>query len=287
MKERIAIVTDTNSGISVEEAARLGVYLVAMPVILNGETFFENVTITQEEFFTRLKQGVDVGTSQPAPGQLMDLWDQLLEEYEELVYFPMSSGLSGGYQTAAMLAEEYDGRVFVVNNRRISVTLRQSVLEAKYMADRGVSADQIAKRLTDDGLNSDIFVAVNTLELLKKSGRVTAAGAAVATILSIKPILRIQGSKLDAWRKARGMKNAMLEMINGLKQDRETGFTGSNVVIRAAYSGSRADGEIWKETLQQAFPDLKIGMDPLPLSIACHVGDGALGVGIMNNIIPE
>lgn len=287
MKERIAIVTDTNSGISVEEAARLGVYLVAMPVILNGETFFENVTITQEEFFTRLKQGVDVGTSQPAPGQLMDLWDQLLEEYEELVYFPMSSGLSGGYQTAAMLAEEYDGRVFVVNNRRISVTLRQSVLEAKYMADQGVSADQIAKRLTDDGLNSDIFVAVNTLELLKKSGRVTAAGAAVATILSIKPILRIQGSKLDAWRKARGMKNAMLEMINGLKQDRETGFTGSNVVIRAAYSGSRADGEIWKETLQQAFPDLKIGMDPLPLSIACHVGDGALGVGIMNNIIPE
>ena len=155
------------------------------------------------------------------------------------------------------------------------------------MADQGVSADQIAKRLTDDGLNSDIFVAVNTLELLKKSGRVTAAGAAVATILSIKPILRIQGSKLDAWRKARGMKNAMLEMINGLKQDRETGFTGSNVVIRAAYSGSRADGEIWKETLQQAFPDLKIGMDPLPLSIACHVGDGALGVGIMNNIIPE
>ena len=130
MKERIAIVTDTNSGISVEEAARLGVYLVAMPVILNGETFFENVTITQEEFFTRLKQGVDVGTSQPAPGQLMDLWDQLLEEYEELVYFPMSSGLSGGYQTAAMLAEEYDGRVFVVNNRRISVPLRQSVLEA-------------------------------------------------------------------------------------------------------------------------------------------------------------
>lgn len=287
MKERIAIVTDTNSGISVEEAARLGVYLVAMPVILNGETFFENVTITQEEFFTRLKQGMDVGTSQPAPGQLMDLWDQLLEEYEELVYFPMSSGLSGGYQTAAMLAEEYDGRVYVVNNRRISVTLRQSVLEAKYMADRGVSADQIAKRLTDDGLNSDIFVAVNTLELLKKSGRVTAAGAAVATILSIKPILRIQGSKLDAWRKARGMKNAMQEMINGLKQDREDGFTGSNIVIRAAYSGSRTDGEIWQETLQQAFPDLKIGMDPLPLSIACHVGDGALGVGIMNNIIPE
>ena len=287
MKERIAIVTDTNSGISVEEAARLGVYLVAMPVILNGETFFENVTITQEEFFTRLKQGMDVGTSQPAPGQLMDLWDQLLEEYEELVYFPMSSGLSGGYQTAAMLAEEYDGRVYVVNNRRISVTLRQSVLEAKYMADQGVSADQIAKRLTDDGLNSDIFVAVNTLELLKKSGRVTAAGAAVATILSIKPILRIQGSKLDAWRKARGMKNAMQEMINGLKQDREDGFTGSNIVIRAAYSGSRTDGEIWQETLQQAFPDLKIGMDPLPLSIACHVGDGALGVGIMNNIIPE
>lgn len=287
MKERIAIVTDTNSGISVEEAARLGVYLVAMPVILNGETFFENVTITQEEFFTRLKQGVDVGTSQPAPGQLMDLWDRLLEEYEELIYFPMSSGLSGGFQTAAMLAEEYDGRVYVVNNRRISVTLRQSVMEAKYMADQGVPADQIAKRLTDDGLNSDIFVAVNTLELLKKSGRVTAAGAAVATILSIKPILRIQGSKLDAWRKARGMKNAMQEMINGLKQDREDGFTGSNVVIRAAYSGSRTDGEIWQETLQQAFPDLKIGMDPLPLSIACHVGDGALGVGIMNNIIPE
>lgn len=284
MRERIAIVTDTNSGISSQEAKEWGIYLVPMPVIVNGESYFENVSISQEDFFHELSGGASVSTSQPAPAQLMELWEELLESYETLIYLPMSSGLSGGTGTASAMAEEYDGRVYVVDNHRISVTLRQSVLEARHMASRGNSAQEIARNLEADGLNSVIYVSVNTLELLKKSGRVTAAGAAVATVLNLKPVLQIQGGKLDAFCRTRGMKSAMREMIAGLSIDREHRFDGQRIMIRAAYSGSRATGEEWKATLQQAFPDLEIGLDPLPISIACHVGEGALGVGMMRDI---
>lgn len=287
MKDKIAIITDTNSGISAQQAEEYGVYLVPMPVIINEELFFENVSISQEAFFQRLNNGAQVSTSQPAPAQLINIWDDLLEYYEDLIYLPMSSGLSGGMGTASMLAQEYGGRVHVVDNRRISVTLHQSVLEAKFMADQGKTAMEISDYLEKDGLNASIYVSVNTLELLKKSGRVTAAGAAVATVLNLKPVLQIQGEKLDAYRKARSMKNAMREMIAGLRQDRDTRFHGQKITIRAAYSGSRSDGEVWQEILQQAFPDIKIELDPLPISIACHVGEGALGVGIMRDIFIE
>ena len=196
MDEKIAVLTDTNSGITPEQAARYGIYLVAMPVIIDDETYFENESIFQEEFFQRLREGARVSTSQPAPGILIDCWDSLLEHYDQIIYLPMSSGLSGGCHTAAMLAEEYDGRIHVVDNHRISVTLRQSVLEAKYLACRGKNPQEIVTRLEQEGLESSIYVAVNTLEYLKKSGRVTAAGAAVGTILNIKPVLQIQGGKL-------------------------------------------------------------------------------------------
>ena len=209
MDEKIAVLTDTNSGITPEQAARYGIYLVAMPVIIDDETYFENESIFQEDFFQRLRQGARVSTSQPAPGILIDCWDGLLEHYDHIIYLPMSSGLSGGCHTAAMLAEEYDGRIHVVDNRRISVTLRQSVLEAKYLARRGKNPQEIVTRLEQEGLESSIYVAVNTLEYLKKSGRVTAAGAAVGTILNIKPVLQIQGGKLDAYKRARGMHQAM------------------------------------------------------------------------------
>lgn len=281
MKKKTAILSDTNSGISAHQAAEYGVYLLPMPVIIDGAVYFEDVSITPEEFYPRLREGAAVSTSQPSPGDLMDMWDRLLEEYEEVVYIPMSGGLSGSYETAAMLAREYDGHVHPVDNRRISVTLRQSVLEAKALADAGVSAGDIAARLEREGRDASIYIAVNTLELLKKSGRVTAAGAAIGTVLHIKPVLQIQGDKLDAYKKTRGMKAAMAAIIEGLCHDRETRFAGREVAIRAAYTGAETVGEAWRQELQSAFPDLEIGKDPLPISIACHTGEDALGVGIM------
>ena len=285
MDEKIAILTDTNSGINPDQAARYGIHLVSMPVIIDDETCFENESIFQDEFFQRLREGACVSTSQPAPGVLMDCWEGLLERYDEIIYLPMSSGLSGSCQTAAMLAEEYDGSVHVVDNHRISVTLRQSVLEATYLAHQGKTAQEIVAYLEQDGLEASIYVAVNTLEYLKKSGRVTAAGAAVGTILNIKPVLQIQGGKLDAYKRARGMHQAMQMMIDGLKYDQAHRFAGKKMVIRAAYSGDAEAGAIWQAELQTAFPGMSIGLDPLPISISCHTGDGALGVGMMKEII--
>lgn len=285
MDEKIAILTDTNSGINPDQAAQYGIHLVSMPVIIDDETYFENESISQDEFFQRLREGACVSTSQPAPGVLMDCWEGLLERYDEIIYLPMSSGLSGSCQTAAMLAEEYDGSVHVVDNHRISVTLRQSVLEAKHLADQEKTAQEIVAYLEQDGLEASIYVAVNTLEYLKKSGRVTAAGAAIGTILNLKPVLQIQGGKLDAYKRARGMHQAMQMMIDGLKYDQAHRFTGKKMVIRAAYSGDAEAGAIWQAELQTAFPGMSIGLDPLPISISCHTGDGALGVGMMKEII--
>ena len=281
MKEKIAIVTDTNSGLSPEQAAAYGVYLIPMPVIVDDEIYFENESLSQEEFFQRLRQGASVSTSQPAPGAVTDCWEGLLEQFEEIVYLPMSSGLSGSCQTAAALAEEYGGRVQVVDNHRISITLRQSALEAKALAGQGKSAREIRAALEKEGLEASIYVAVNTLEYLKKSGRVTAAGAAIGTLLNIKPVLQIQGGKLDAYKKVRGMHAAMEAMIDGLKQDRDGRFAGQKVTIRAAYSGDARAGAIWQAELQKAFPEMHIGLDPLPISISCHTGEGAVGVGRM------
>lgn len=284
VKNKIAILTDTNSGLSPGQADAHGVELVPMPVMLNGETFFEHQTITQEDFFIQLGQGASVKTSQPAPYTLLEAWERLLEKHEQVIYIPMSSGLSGSYETAAAMAQEYEGRVYPVNNHRISVTLRQSVLEARYFADLGKSAEEIVRYLEEDGLNSSIYLSVNTLEYLKRSGRVTPAGAAIGTVLNIKPVLQIQGGKLDAYRKVRGMHAAMHEIIEALKLDRETRFADQKVAIRAAYSGDPEIGETWRNELQAAFPDLLIEKDPLSVSIACHTGDGALGVGITQDI---
>lgn len=284
MGGKIAIVTDTNSGFTPEQAAKFGIHLVAMPVIIDGETYFENESIFQDEFFQRLREGACVSTSQPAPGALMDCWEGLLERCEEIIYLPMSSGLSGSCASATMLAQEYDEKVHVVDNHRISVTLRQSVLEARYMACQGKTAQEIVAYLEKDGLESSIYVAVNTLENLKKSGRVTAAGAAIGTILNIKPVLQIQGGKLDAYKRTRGMRAAMEAMIDGLKQDQAGRFAGQRMTIRAAYSGDAGAGVLWQAELQKAFPEYEVGLDALPISISCHTGDGALGVGMMKNI---
>ncbi len=281
MAGKIAILTDTNSGISSDDAQKHGIYLIPMPVIIDGKTYFENTSITSSEFFERLRDGATVSTSQPSPGDLVDTWDRLLQEHDEIVYIPMSSGLSGSWQTSAAVAEEYGGRIHTVNNRRISVTLRKSVLDAKRLADCGWSAAEIAQALEQDGLNASIYIAVNTLELLIRSGRVTPAGATIGTVLQIKPVLQIQGGKLDACRKVRGMKAAMRAIVEALEADRNGRFAGQPVMIRGAYAGDAELGEMWTGVLRESFPDLAIESDPLSISVSCHTGEGALGVGIM------
>lgn len=286
MRKQTAIVTDTNSGLRPEEAAALGIDLIPMPVNLDGACFFEYDTITQAEFFSCLSAGAEVSTSQPAPGALTECWERLLEDCGQVVYIPMSAGLSGGYQTAVMLADDYDGRVLVADTRRISVTQRQAALDGAFLARQGKTGAEIREYLERDGGNSDIFIAVNTLDLLKKSGRVTAAGAALGSMLSIKPVLRIQGGKLDAYRKVRGMRSAMQAMIEGLRED-TLRLTGERLMIRAAYAGDRQAGETWQAALQAAFPECAVGLDTLPISVCCHVGCGALGVGIARDILTE
>ena len=284
-ENKIAILTDTNSGISEQMQNILGVFVVPMPVIIDGKDYFEDISITQEEFYRRLRHGANVSTSQPAPGQLIEKWDELLKTYHEVVYIPMSGGLSGSVKTARALASGYSGRIHVVDNRRVSVTLRQSVLEAKKLADAGESAESIVRYLERDGLNASIYLAVNTLELAKRSGRVTAAAAAITSVLNIKPIVQIQGEKLDAFDRVRGMNAATDIIVSRLKSDRAERFAGQRIAIRAAYSGDEVRGELWRKKLQEAFPDLTIEKDPLSISVACHTGEGAMGVGIMRNTL--
>ncbi len=205
---------------------------------------------------------------------------QILTEYNELVYIPMSSGLSGTYSTAAALSEEYNGRVFVADSRRISVTLYSDVFRALRLAESGLSAAEITEDLNRSADMQSIYVAVNTLEHLKKSGRVTAAGAAIGTLLGIKPVLQIQGGKLDAYKKVRGMKSAADAMLDGIENDLKTRFAGKKVQIRVAFSGNRKNGEDWRQAVANRFPDFEIGLDALPISISCHVGADALGIGI-------
>lgn len=283
MSKKVAIVSDTNCGITLEEAKELGIYLITMPFFVDGEEYYEYETMNHEQFFEKLRGGADVSTSMPSPADLIDLWDKLLEEYDEVLHIPMSSGLSGSCHAAMGFAEEYEGKVVVVDNKRVSIIMKQSALEAKNMADKGMSANEIKEALEADALNASIYVAVDTLEYLKKSGRVTAAGAAIGSVLSIKPVLQIQGGKLDAYKKVRGMNQAMKAMIEGIKSDMDTRFAGKDIKIRAAYSGSKEVKDGWAEAIGEAFPDMEVEMDLLPISICCHTGEGAMGIGIMEN----
>lgn len=277
---KTAIMTDTNSGITPETAKENGIYILKMPFIVNGREYTEYGEMSYGDFFEALSSGAEVSTSQPSPASLTEMWDRILENYESVVYFPMSSGLSGTCDTAKAFASDYDGRVFVVDNKRISVTLYSSVFNAAKLADKGLSAKEIAEIAEEEASEQSVYVSVNTLEHLKKSGRVTAAGAAIGTLLGIKPVLQIQGGKLDAYKKVRGMNAAMNAMLDGIEKDRNTRFAGKNIEIRAAYSGNLETGKEWQEQVAKRFPDLEIGLDALPISISCHVGEGALGIGI-------
>lgn len=278
---RVAVATDSNSGITQAQGAKHGIGVIPMPFLIDGTEYFEDVSITRDEFFQRLEQGADVQTSQPSPKAVTGLWDRLLQEAEEVVYIPMSGGLSGSVQTALTLAEDYGGRVQVVDNHRISATQKQSVLEALYLARQGWNAKAIRDYLTARALEASIYIAVDTLKYLKKGGRVTAAGAALGTLLNIKPVLQIQGDKLDAYAKVRGMKLAQSKMLEAVQYDMEHRFAGEEVIIKGAYTCDEKTASQWKKTMAVQFPKHKISLDPLALSISCHIGFGATAVVCM------
>lgn len=276
---KIAVVTDTNSGITREEAKKLGVYLLPMPFIVDGTEYFEGVTCTYEHFFEMLEAGAEVSTSQPSPESLTAMWEEALATHDSVVHIPMSSALSGSCDTAKALAAEYNGRVCVVDNKRISITQRESVLDALTLAEKGLTAAEICVQLENTAYNASIYLAVNTLELLKKSGRVTPTGAALATLLGLKPVLQIQGGKLDAYAKVRGMANAEKTMLKALEKDLQTRFAGKKVHIAAAYSGDIKPALEWRKTIRKYFDDNSIELYKLPISICCHVSSGVKALG--------
>ena len=279
---RVAIVTDSNSGITQDAAKEYGIYVLPMPFMINEKTFFEDIDLTQEQFYEKLQSGANIATSQPSPESVTSLWEKLLSEYDELVHIPMSSGLSGSCQSAMMLAGEYEGKVQVVNNQRISVTQRQSCLDAKHLAAKGMNARQIRDILEEDKFNSSIYIMLDTLYYLKKGGRITPAAAAIGTMLRLKPVLQIQGENLDAFAKARTTTQGKSIMINAVKNDMEKRFGGApdpgKHWISMAYTYDREAGEQFRAEVQELFPGFEIHMDPLSLSVACHIGPGALAV---------
>lgn len=276
---KIAIVTDSNSGISQEKAKEMGIYVIPMPFLINEKEYLDGVTLFHEDFYEFLKQDADVSTSQPSPQAVMDLWDELLKKYDEIIHMPMSSGLSGSCQTARMLAEDYDGKVEVVNNQRISVTLTHALQDALRLVEAGKSAAEIREILEEEALQSSIYITVATLKYLKKGGRITPTAAALGAMLKIKPVLQIQGEKLDSFAKVRTMSAAKRTMTDAIRSDLEGRFAGCKMQISVAHANSPEAALAYKKELEEEFPDYTIDIvDELSLSVSCHIGDGALAV---------
>ncbi len=288
---KIAITTDSNSGITQEEGKELGVYVLPMPFIIGDETYFEDINLTQEEFYEKLEGDADISTTQPSPEQVMNLWDDALNENDYVIHIPMSSGLSGSCQTAIMLSheDEYEGKVFVVDNQRISVTQRQAINDAKAMAEKGMEPQAIVDKLMEYSLEASIYIMVDTLKFLKKGGRITPAAATLGTILKLKPVLQIQGEKLDAFSKARTVNSAKSIMINAIKSDIETRFGGdiSKVKIAFAHTKNYEEIENFKRELVESIPGCNaedMVVNPLSLSVSCHIGPGAIAVAVMKSL---
>ena len=278
---KVAILTDSNSGITQAQSKEMGVTVIPMPFFIDGEQYFEDINLTQEEFYKKLQEDADISTSQPSVGELQEYFDKLLKDYDEIVFIPMSSGLSGTCQTATMLADEYDRKVHVVNNQRISVTQRQSVIDALNLAKKGYSALEIKEILEREKMESSIYITLDTLKYLKKGGRITPAAAAIGTVLRLNPVLQIQGEKLDAYAKARGKASAKKIMLKAMADDMEKRFADSfkkGRHMEAAYAGNREEAEEWAEIVKEEYPQLDFHMDPLSLSVACHIGYGALAI---------
>ena len=278
---KVAILTDSNSGITQEEAKKLGIYVFPTPVYINDEVFYEGVDLTTEQFFARQAEGAEIKTSMPVVGDVIDKWESLLEEYDEVVYIPLSSGLSSSCDTAIMLAEDYDGKVQVVNNQRISVTMKLSDFDAKTLADAGKSATEIKEILEAMKFESTIYIMVDTLEYLKKGGRITPAAAAIGSLLKIKPVLQIRGEKLDSFAKARTVKQAKQIMMDAIAQDMKEVLhdpTGEDTIIAMAHTQNEEEIAKFKEEVEERFPGHDIIVDPLSLVVSSHIGPGALAV---------
>lgn len=280
---KIAVVTDSNSGITQAQAKEMGVAVLPMPFMIDGETYYEDITLTREQFYQRLKDNADIATSQPTPDSILKMWDKLLKEYDQIIHIPMSSGLSGSCSTAMMLAgeDEYEGKVFVVDNRRISVTQYQSVKDAQMLAAMGMDGTQIKKRLEETAADSVIFITVDTLKYLKKGGRITPAAAALGTLLKIKPVLIILGEELDSFAKARTMKQAKTMMMNAIQKELDGRLHDSecrNCHLAIAHTDNEEAALEFKKEVEERFPNADVYMAPLSLSIACHIGPGSLAV---------
>ena len=282
---KVCIITDSNSGITQSESKELGIVVIPMPFYINEVQHFEDIDMTQEEFYEALMdEKTEVSTSQPSPDTIMQTWRENLEEYDEIVHIPMSSGISSSCATAMMLAqeEEFEGKVFVVDNQRISVTQRRSVQQAKELAERGYSAKEIHDILFRDKFQSSIYIMVNTLKYLRKGGRLTPAVAAIGTVLRIKPVLQIQGEKLDSYAKVKTLKQAKTTMLKAIRSDFEKRFSDEEMEIDIAYTYEKAEADKFKEEILREYPNAKVYMDPLSLSVSCHIGPGALAVALSN-----
>lgn len=284
--KKIAIVTDSNSGITQEMGKSMGIYVIPMPFFIDGELFLEDITLTQEEFYKRLGDNSDISTSQPSPGEVMECWDELLKEYDEIVHIPMSSGLSSTCHAAQSLSQEYEGKVCVVDNQRIYVTQKQSVEDAITLREAGKSAAEIKEILEAEKLQASIYITVDTLKYLKKGGRITPAAAALGTVLNLKPVLQIQGDKLDAFSKVRGWKAAKRTMLKAIEKDLEERFSEvrEDMVLGMAYTCSKEEAQEWKQEISEKFPGYEIVEGPLSLSVACHIGPGAMAVTCMKKV---
>ena len=283
---KVAIVTDSNSGITQDRGKELGIYVLPMPFFIDGKLFLEDINLTQDEFYRRLGENSDISTSQPSPGHVMDLWEEALKEYDEIVCIPMSSGLSSTCSTAMSIAAEYKGRVQVVDNQRISVTQEQSVYDAMKLRDQGKSAAEIKEVLEREKLQASIYITVDTLKYLKKGGRITPAAAAIGTVLNLKPVLQIQGEKLDAFAKVRGWKAAKKAMLNAIEKDLNERFADvkDDMILGIAYTCTKEEAKEWKQEVMDRFPGYDIVEGPLSLSVACHIGPGAMAVTCMKKV---
>lgn len=286
---KIIIVTDSNSGISKEEAEKIGVVVIPMPFFIEGKTYYEEISLSQDEFYQMLVTGKNISTSQPSIGEICALWDGLLKEYDEIVQIPMSSGLSMTCETATTFSQEkeYLGKVHIVNNMRISVTQRQSVYDALRLVKEGKSGAEIKSILENDALNSSIYITVQNLKYLKRGGRITPAAAAIGALIGIKPVLQIQGKKLDAFKKCRGMKAGKLMMISAAKNDikNRLGNDNSKIHVAVAHSNNEEEAKIFLEEIKKEIPNAKdYYIDHLSLSVSCHIGPGSLAIALCKDL---
>ncbi len=283
MAGKVAVVTDSNSGITQAQAKELGIHVVPTPFFIDGELYLEDITLTRDDFFKKLSEDAEISTSQPAPGDLIDTWDKILEEYDEIVHIPLSKSLSSAYATAVMLADDYDGKVQVVNNKRVSVMQKSSVLDALRLAEQGKTASEIKAVLEEETLNARAFITVDTLKYLKKGGRVTPTAAAIGTVLNIKPVLLVSAEKLDSYAKVRGAKAAKKAMFEAVEKELAE-FAGEDMSIYAVTTCNVEDTEAWREEVQARFPEYDVKAEYLSLSVTCHIGPDAIAIAYAKNV---